>query len=81
MKLLLKKQPKKYLASVDANTRKKLWHALDEVSRLEGDIKRLAGQDNMYRYKIAHYRILFTIDKDGCIIIVSAINTRTNIKY
>ena len=81
MKIRLQKQPQKYLASVDAPTRAKLYKALDEVSNLEGDIKRLKGYDNLYRYKIAHYRILFSIDLNGDIIIVSTINTRTNIKY
>ena len=81
MEILLEKQPRKYLASVDTNTRKKLYKALDQLSNLEGDIKRLGGQDNLYRYKIMHYRILFSIDKEGQLIIVSVINTRTNIKY
>ncbi len=81
MEIKLEKQPRKYLASVDANTRQKLYRALDQLSRLEGDIKRLKGQDNLYRYKIAHYRILFSVNRDGQIIIVSTINTRTNIKY
>jgi Cytotoxic translational repressor of toxin-antitoxin stability system len=81
MQIILKKQPQKYLASVDVPTRNKLYKALEQVSQLEGDIKRLKGYDNLYRYKIAHYRILFSIDAEGNIIIVSTINTRTNIKY
>ena len=81
MQIVLKKQPQKYLAAVDVPTRNKLYKALDQVSRLEGNIKRLQGYDNRYRYKIAHYRILFSIDAEGNIIIVSTINTRTNIKY
>ncbi len=80
MKIILKKQPQKYLASVDIPTREKLYRALDSLKRLEGDIVRLKGS-NLYRFKIAHYRILFEIDKDGQIIIVETINTRTNIKY
>ena len=32
MELKLKKQPQKYLASVDAPTRKKLYRALDSLS-------------------------------------------------
>ena len=40
MELKLKKQPQKYLASVDAPTRKKLYRALDSLSRLEGDTSR-----------------------------------------
>lgn len=81
IKILLEKQPRKYLASVDEPTRSKLWKALDKLKELDGDIVKLSGYDNLYRFKINHYRILFSIDREGRIIIVSAINTRTNIKY
>lgn len=81
MEIRLKKQPQKYLESVDAPTRKKLYKALDELSRLEGDIVPLAGQKDRYRYKIAHYRIVFQWIKGEIIITVIEINTRTNIKY
>ncbi len=81
MELKLKKRAQKYLASVDENTRSKLMKALDQVSRMEGDIKSLHGQPNRYRYKIAHYRILFEWVKGDIIITVVEINTRTNIKY
>ncbi len=82
MEIVLKKQPQKYLAAVDANTRAKLYKALDGLANLEGDIVKLAGTENTYRLKISHYRILFEYNsKTGQIIIVTAINTRTNIKY
>lgn len=81
MRLKLKKQPQKYLASVDANTRRKLYKALEQLARLEGDIVPLAGQKNLYRFKISHYRILFERIKGELVIIVVEINTRTNIHY
>ena len=81
MKIELKKQPLKYIQSVDENTRRKLWKALDQISRLEGDIKPLKGKPNQYRYKIAHYRIVFEWYKGKILITVIEINTRTNIKY
>ena len=81
MEIRLKKRAQKYLDSVDENTRRKLYKALDQLSRLEGDIVRLAGTENRYRYKIAHYRILFEWNKGDIIILVIDINTRTNIKY
>ena len=79
----LKAQPRKYLASVDEHTRKKLLKALDGLRELKGDIVRLKGYANRYRLKIHHYRILFSIDDDGHVqvIIVDTINSRTNIKY
>lgn len=81
MKLKLKKQPQKYLASLDETTRKKLYHALDRLSRLEGDIVPIKGTKDRYRYKISHYRIVFEWVKGEIIITVIEINTRTNIKY
>ena len=80
MELVLKKQPRKYLASVDRNTREKLNHALDDLKELNGDIVKLAGKKNLYRLKIEHYRIIFSYS-GGRIIIVEAIDTRTNVKY
>lgn len=81
MKLKLKKQPQKYLASLDENTRKKIYRALDRLSRLEGDIVPLEGTKHRYRYKIPHYRIVFEWVKGEMIITVIEINTRTNIRY
>ncbi|MBQ9413129.1 MAG: addiction module toxin RelE [Oscillospiraceae bacterium] len=80
MELVLRKQPQKYLASVDANTRRKLYLALDGLKELEGDIVKLSGKQNLYRLKIEHYRIIFEYS-GGEIIIVETIDTRTNIKY
>ena len=80
MELRLEKQPKKYLASVDAPTRAKLYRALDKLKDLEGNIVQLGGTKNMFRMKIDHYRIIFQYS-GGEIIIVETIDTRTNIKY
>lgn len=81
MELLLKKQPIKYLKSVDEATRNKLYKALDELSQFKGDIRAIKGMSNRYRYKIPHYRIVFEWIKGDIIITVIEINTRTNIKY
>lgn len=81
MELKLEKQPRKYLASVDAATRKKLEKALEKLSQLDGNIRKLEGKQNRYRYKIDHYRIVFEWVKGTIVITVIEINTRTNIKY
>lgn len=81
MELILKKQPQKYLRSVDAKTRQKLYRALEQLSRLEGNIVPLAGYVSRYRYKIDHYRIVFDWIRGQIVITVIEINTRTNIKY
>lgn len=81
MEIILRKQPQKYLDRVDDRTRVKLYKALDQLSRLEGNIVRLSGTENRYRYKIDHYRIIFEWRKGELIITVIEINTRTNIHY
>ncbi len=81
MEILLEKQPQKYLKSVDTKTRDKLNKALNRLARLEGDIVPLSGYKNRYRYKIAHFRIIFEWRKGEIVIKVIEINTRTNIKY
>lgn len=78
MDVILKKRAQKYLDSVDANTRKKLYNALDKLARWEGDIVPLKGQKGRYRFKIDHYRILFEWRRGEIIILVVDITTRTN---
>ena len=80
MEIKLEKQPEKYLASVDETNRNKLHKALEKIKNLEGNIVRLKGTNNLFRYKIEHYRIIFRYDGKQ-IIILETINTRTNIKY
>ena len=81
MEIVLKKQPMKYLENVDKKTRKKLYKALGQISEFKGNIKRLEGYKNRYRYKLEHYRITFDWIKGEIIITVIEINTRSNIKY
>lgn len=81
MEIKLKKQPQKYLKCVDEKTRKRLYKALDQISKLEGNIVPLGGYANRYRYKTDHYRITFDWIKGEIVITVIEINTRTNIKY
>ena len=81
MEIVLKKQPMKYLEIVDKKTRKKLYKALEQISEFKGNIKRLEGYKNRYRYKLEHYRITFDWIKGEIIISVIEINTRSNIIY
>ena len=81
MKILLKKQPQKYLAEVYKHKRDKLLKALEKLSKLEGDIAPLAGAKNLYRLKTHHYRIIFERRDGALVITVIEINTRTNIHY
>ena len=80
MEIRLKKQPQKYLAAADGNTREKLYRALEKLKELDGDIVCINPKEGIYRFKISHYRIIFSY-LGGEIIIIETIDTRTNIKY
>jgi len=75
MQIEYDKQPKKYLKKVDANTRSRIEKAIDGLKELEGDIQKIKGTD-LYRIKIEHYRIGFSIDINNNIILVEAIHPR-----
>ena len=51
MELRLEKQPKKYLSSLDEPTRAKLERALRGICDLKGDIVKLSGTKDLFRYK------------------------------
>lgn len=74
------KQAAKYLDSVDGPTREKLYRALEKLKDLDGDIVCINPKENVFRFKISHYIIIFRYS-GGEIIIVQTIDTRTNIKY
>lgn len=81
MKIICESQPQKYLRKIPESARDKLLSAINGIPEKKGDICKLSGKTNAYRLKIHHYRVLFSYGKDGQIIIVDTINTRTNIKY
>ena len=79
LQIVIKKRAEKYLLKVPNHVRERLQQGIEDIANGNGDIVRL--QDNRYRYKVHHYRILFTLYKDEQIIEITEINTRTNIKY
>lgn len=79
MQIVIKKRAEKYLLKVPSYVRERLQQGIEDIVNGNGDIVRL--QDNRYRYKVYHYRILFTLYKEEQVIEITEINTRTNIKY
>ena len=78
--VVYKKQPEKYLKSVDDGTYQKLRNACEGLADGKGDVVRLQGS-KYYRLKIEHYRAIFTCDKEAAVIAIEELNARTNIKY
>jgi len=81
MTIRFESQPRKYLSKVQESVSKRLLDAINGIPERKGDIRKLEGMPNMYRLKIHHFRVLFRRDKETDSIIITAINTRTNIKY
>ena len=78
--VVYKKQPEKYLKSVEAAVYEKLTKALEGLGQDTGDVVKLKGS-KYYRLKIEHYRAIFTRDNATGTITIVELNTRTNIKY
>lgn len=80
-KSFLKNKHKNILTALIPIQEKSFTRLLNDFRRLDGNIVRLEGSKNRYRFKIDHYRILFEREKGVAIITVIEINTRSNIKY
>ena len=78
-KVVVSKQARKYVEKVDGNTRSKLLKALRGLSSLSGDIRPLAGMEDMFRLKIYQYRILFKIHNEIITIEVVGIGPRGDV--
>jgi len=79
MKVILKKQPEKYMDKCQPKSYEKLQNALLGLVDLEGDIKRLEGRKNEYRLKLPPFRIIFTYIKGEDFITVTRISTRGDV--
>jgi len=68
MKVVLEKQAAKYLERLNEPIKSHIIAALGSLANkpLQGDIKRLQGQEAAYRLRVGNYRILFK-DKITCI--------------
>jgi mRNA interferase RelE/StbE len=71
MKVVLDKQPEKYLARQSKPLLNRLLAAIENLSHEppEGDIKRLKGQDRIWRLRVGSYRRLY-ITEQTCIRVV-----------
>ena len=69
MEIRLKKQPQKYLDSLDEALRNKLYKAFEKLSMLDANIVPLSDRDNLYRCKISQHRIIFERDRNTIIIV------------
>jgi mRNA interferase RelE/StbE len=63
------------LRALPKEQRQRIGQKLDALQTdLQGDVKKLAGQEGKYRLRVGSYRLLFTLEKD--LIFVQAVKDR-----
>ncbi|KDE46740.1 type II toxin-antitoxin system RelE/ParE family toxin [Geobacillus sp. CAMR5420] len=80
-KLIYRKAAVKFIARQDKDVQERLAFGLQGLLAIppQGDIKKLKGQDGLYRLRIGTYRVLFRIDHEERIIYIEAIGNRGDV--
>jgi mRNA interferase RelE/StbE len=76
--VIVSREPKKILAKVPADLRRRLLtalHSLAEDPRPAG-CKKLQGYDNLYRVRVGDWRISYAVEDDKLIVVVLEIAPR-----
>ncbi len=73
----IKKKAKKFLLKQNKKDQEKLLRAIYKIP--QGDIKRLAGQDGLYRLRVGEFRILYSVAADIITIMILNIGNRGDI--
>ena len=78
MKIEIDKPAMKFLARQPKPQQEKLLRA---ISRLpdEGDIKPMAGFEDLYRLRVGNYRVLYTIENNRLIVRILQIGNRGDV--
>lgn len=73
----LKKKAKKFLLKQNKKDQEKLLRAIYKIP--QGNIKRLEGQDGLYRLRVGNFRVLYSISEDIVKIIVVNMGNRGDV--
>ena len=64
-RLELGDEAREQLRALEKEQRHRIGQKLDALQTdLQGDVKKLAGQEGKYRLRVGEYRLLFTLEKD-----------------
>jgi mRNA interferase RelE/StbE len=64
-RLELGDEAREQLRALEKEQRHRIGQKLDALQTdLQGDVKKLAGQEGKYRLRVGGYRLLFTLEKD-----------------
>lgn len=75
MEIRYSKQALKYLKKLHKPKREQIVNAIHLLP--SGDVKKMKGEDNLYRLRVNDYRVLFS--QDGVIIMITKIGSRGDI--
>lgn len=75
MEIKYSKQALKYLKKLHKPKREQILNAIRLLP--SGDVKKMKGEDNLYRLRVNDYRVLFS--QDGVIIMITKIGSRGDI--
>lgn len=77
-RILLDKPAMKFLQKQPPAQRARLLRAIGQLPEV-GDIKPLAGRENVYRLRVGDYRALYTVEEEQLIVRVLAIGNRGDV--
>jgi mRNA interferase RelE/StbE len=74
-RLQISEQALEELRALPKEPRRRIGHRIDGLQTdLQGDVKKLGGQEGRYRLRVGSNRVLFSLEKD--LIIVHAVRDR-----
>ncbi|WP_107838171.1 type II toxin-antitoxin system RelE family toxin [Metasolibacillus meyeri] len=64
LKILLDKQPRKFLQKQEKSVQLRIYNALQGLKEIPpvGDIRKMQGRQDSYRLRVGTYRAIYTID-------------------
>ena len=78
MRIEIDKPALKFLAKQPKPQQERLLRAIYKLPN-EGDIKRMAGTDGLYRLRVGDYRVLYTVEDTRLIVYVLQIGNRGDV--
>lgn len=77
-RIVIEKPTLKFLLKQQLSQRERILRAINRLPQ-EGDIKPMAGYQNLYRLRVGDYRVLYSIENDVLIVRVLQIGNRGDV--
>ncbi len=77
-RIVIEKPALKFLLKQQLSQRERILRAINRLPQ-EGDIKPMAGYQNLYRLRVGDYRVLYSIENDVLIVRVLQIGNRGDV--